>query len=87
VTCVVTFELFSGVKLFLYLCTSVYIYLFIYIYIYIYIYICVCVCVCAAVFLLWLVSQTSQLELVNELSRAVLLARLFNEPRRAGSLA
>jgi hypothetical protein len=47
----------------------------------------VCVCVCAAVFLLWLVSQTSQLELVNELSRAVLLARLFNEPRRAGSLA
>jgi hypothetical protein len=73
VICVVTFELFSGAKLFLYLCTSVYIYIY--------------VCVCAAVFLLWLVSQTSQLELVNEPSRAALLARLLNEPSRAGSLA
>jgi hypothetical protein len=38
-------------------------------------------------FFLWLASLTSQLELVNEPSRADSLARYLNEPSRAGSLA
>jgi hypothetical protein len=35
----------------------------------------------------WLASQMSQLELVNESSRAALLAHFLNDPSRAGSLA
>ena len=36
-----------------------------------------------SVFVIWLVSQTSWLELLSEPSRADLLARLYNEPSRA----
>ena len=38
------------------------------------------------VFMIWLASQTSWLELFNEPSRASLLARLYNEPNRANML-
>jgi hypothetical protein len=39
------------------------------------------------IIIFWLVSQTSQLELVNEPSRAALLARFLNESSRAGSIS